>query len=132
MSNEPIVDEVDQDSNRGGSYIIRLSLLLISSVLLILLFVLENPTSGGPRAVIFALVLIFLILFQIVWLALHLITQITGERSKIKHSLLFSQLVAFSCIFLIGLKTLNQLSITDALLTFTLGAIMYFYIIRRF
>lgn len=132
MNNEPILDEVDQSSPRGGSYLVRLLFFTISTVLLILLFVLENPTSGGPRVVIFALVLIFSLLFQIVWSVLNLIAKITGEKSKIRHPLLFSLLVAFGFIFLIGLKSLNQLSITDALLTSTLGAIMYFYIIRRF
>lgn len=132
MSNEPILDEVDQSSPRGGPYLVSLLFFIISTVLLILLFVLENPTSGGPRVVIFALVLIFSLLFQIVWSVLNLTAKITGEKSKIRHPLLFSLLVAFGFIFLIGLKSLNQLSITDALLTSTLGAIMYFYIIRRF
>ncbi len=132
MSDEPIVDVVERDSPRGGAHLVRLLIFLLSLGLLVLVFVLENPTSGGPRAVIFALVLIFSLLFQIIWTVLNLITKITGERSKIRHPLIFSQLVAFSCIFLIGLKSLNQLSITDALLTLTLGAIMYFYLIRRF
>lgn len=132
MGNQPIIDEVDQIKPSSSSNIIRLLFFGITLFLLVLLIALENPTSGGPRVVISALVLIFALMFQVVWSAVYLITKLSDKGSKIRHPLLLSQLISLSCIFLVGLQSLNQLGITDVLLTVIMVCIVYFYVIRRF
>jgi hypothetical protein len=111
---------------------IRIFLLITTLVLLILLFVFENPTSGGPKVVISALTLIFAVLFQVSWLLIITLSKVAPNGIKVRHPFLLSQLIAFGGIFLLGLQSLNQLSITDALLMILLGSLTYFYILRRF
>ena len=135
MSNkvdEPSTEEVVQLNNGGRPHLINALFFGFTLVLLVSLFVAENPTSGGPRIVIAALVLIFALLFQLVWWVIKLLNGLRGSNSAIRHPLLLSQLISLSGIFLIGLLSLNQLSITDVLLTVIMVTIIYLYIIRRF
>ncbi|MCB9823000.1 hypothetical protein H6800_01860 [Candidatus Nomurabacteria bacterium] len=128
----PITDEDEQINDGVKPHLFNAFSLGLTVVLLISLFVVENPTSGGPRIVIAALVLIFALLFQIIWLSVKLFAKLRGGNLVVRHPFLLSQLIALSGIFLIGLLSLNQLSITDVILTIVLVTMIYLYIIRRF
>lgn len=130
------INQLDEQSNSENSsksaVKIRLILIVVTLILLANLFVLRNPTSGGPKIVIFALGLIFALIFQATWLAVILLPKILPQSKTIRHPFLLSQIIAFVGIFLIGLQTLNQLRLIDVVLITLLGSITYFYILRRF
>lgn len=109
------------------------SILLGTTILAVILLVFStNPTAGGPRIVLLFLVLMFCLALQVVTVIIRLVFGLLGRSISSSRTMATSVLTAFSVVFLIGLATLNQVSVVDFVLVGLLESLLLFYVNRRF
>ena len=127
--------EHEQSSNTQISLrVILLKLLpvLFTVVALAVILVTSRPTEGGPIIVLSMLALLFLLFVQVISLGLGVVTSVFGVSLSPSRIFLLSIVISVGGIFLVGLQTLNQLSLTDVILVILLEVVANFYIARRF
>ncbi len=107
--------------------------LVVSSLILAIIVATKNPVSGGPRVIILFLSVLFLVLVNIFALLLQTIWMFYSKQDYSWSRLLYCAVtLAIGVVFLIGLQTLNQLRVVDAVLVVAFEVVVQFYIIRRF
>ncbi|MBP9738202.1 hypothetical protein KBD20_00775 [Candidatus Saccharibacteria bacterium] len=114
------------------SLILRILPLLLTSSVIILLLVTSRPTEGGPIIVLGMLALVFLLFVQVLSLGLGVVAPMFGFSLSPSRVFLLSVILSVGGVFLVGLQTLNQLSVTDVILVILLEVMANFYIARRF
>ncbi len=107
-------------------------LLGVTILAVILLVFSTNPTAGGPRIVLLFLVLMFTLVLQSVAIIIRLVHSLLARSIQPSLVMAISVLTAFSAVFLIGLATLNQVSLVDFVLVGLLQVLLLFYVNRRF
>ncbi len=112
--------------------LLRLMPLLLTVVAIATLLVTSRPTNGGPVVVLSMLSLVFLLFVQVLSLGLGVVAPVFGVLLSSSRVFLLSVLLSVGGVFLVGLQTLNQLSVTDVILVVFLEVIANFYIARRF
>ena len=124
-------EEIAKEPTRSVS--LALPTLLFCTVLaLFLIAVSTNPTTGGPKTVLLLLTLFFALIIQVSYQFIHFVELLIGRQIKKRLTITISVLFAFGAVFLLGLQTLNQLSLMDIALVVTLISLISFYISRRF
>lgn len=109
--------------------------LMFTAVLLFsigVLVVTTRPSSGGPIVLLMFLGLVFLLLLNVVYLTLKLLTSSFGLRFGSQQNLVISVSLVVGGIVLLGLQTLGQLGVVDVFLVIFLEALLLFYVLRRF
>jgi len=124
-------EEIAQEPIRSVG--LALPMLLFCTVLaLFLVAISTNPTTGGPKTVLLLLTLFFALIIQVSYQFILFSQLLLGRQIKRGLSITISVLLAFGAVFLLGLHTLNQLSLMDVALVVTLISLISFYISRRF
>ena len=106
--------------------------LILSVACLLGLLMTTSPIGGGPRIVLVFLTLVFAVALQAAALFAQVALSLLDSGVPLKRVVLFSVLSGFSIVFLVGLATLNQVSLVDFVLVVSLQALVMFYLNRRF
>ena len=127
------VEEVEVTGERATvSYLMHLLKLLLVLMLNIMYWLLTNPVSGGPKVVVGALFLLFLLAYQLFLLGLTALSAATGVGASVPKRKVFAVMISIGCVVAVGLKSLDQLGIADVALITLTEFVAGFYIARRF
>lgn len=93
----------------------------------------KDPGSGGPIIIMIFLLLSFIFSLSILGLLLQYLVRIFHAPPFSWGRLLYTSVaLAAGVVFLIGLQTLHQLQLIDAILVFVFELVLTFYLLRRF
>lgn len=105
----------------------------ISGLVLVIIVITKDPSSGGPSLILLFLATAFVWILYLSWLLLRFVFSFFLKRniSLVRH-LYTSVALSAGLVFLIGLRTLGQLQLADVILMVVFQALLNFYLLRRF
>lgn len=133
--NDRTEQEMSTDSERPTQVlpVLPLSVFLLLIVALAALILFSNPGSGGPMVVLVFLLLVFLVLLTGTSVLLRLSERFfVGFKFSAARMVYTSVALAFGGVYLLGLQTLGQLQVMDAILVCIFELLLNFYLFRRF
>ncbi len=120
--------------------------LIVSSICLVLLLNLTNPSSAGSFGVLLIFANIYLVTF-LVWMVFLSFSRIVYDAVRIQNKTVLSEekrvlhrkkliyvvsVINFSPIFFISMNSIGQLNFLSVILFFAVEAVVIFYVLRRF
>lgn len=120
--------------------------LIVSSICLVLLLNLTNPSSAGSFGVLLIFANIYLVTF-LVWMVFLSFSRIVYDAVRIQNKAVLSEekrvlhrkkliyvvsVINFSPIFFISMNSIGQLNFLSVILFFAVEAVVIFYVLRRF
>ena len=120
--------------------------LIVSSICLVLLLNLTNPSSAGSFGVLLIFTNIYLVTF-LVWMVFLSFSRIVYDAVRIQNKTVLSEekrvlhrkkliyvvsVINFSPIFFISMNSIGQLNFLSVILFFAVEAVVIFYVLRRF
>lgn len=120
--------------------------LIVSSICLVLLLNLTNPSSAGSFGVLLIFANIYLLTF-LVWMVFLSFSRIVYDAIRIQNKTVLSEekrvlhrkkliyvvsVINFSPIFFISMNSIGQLNFLSVILFFAVEAVVIFYVLRRF
>ena len=120
--------------------------LIVSSICLVLLLNLTNPSSAGSFGVLLIFANIYLVTF-LVWMDFLSFSRIVYDAVRIQNKTVLSEekrvlhrkkliyvvsVINFSPIFFISMNSIGQLNFLSVILFFAVEAVVIFYVLRRF
>lgn len=114
------------------SHVPGIAKLVVAALLNVIFWSLTNPITGGPRVVVGALFLLFLLTYQAAALLVSRMTHWFNLGMAPLKIRVFAVLLAVGSVVVVGLKSLDQLGIADLALVALTELVAGFYIARRF
>lgn len=109
---------------------------IVLAFLIIIVFTTTNPKDSGVAGIFGVFVLVYLFFLSLFFSLIHaffLIARRVGLRLGASRQRVYyiASVVALLPVFLLGLRSLGQLRVSDVLLIVSFCAIACFYVIRR-
>ncbi len=108
--------------------------VFVSSVVVLIFFLFStSPVEGGPFVIIIFLSLVFFVIYSLILLCLNVLPEVQRQGIVItKQAKRYAGLaIASGVVYLLGLATVGQLQVVDAILVFLFELMIVFYILRR-